>query len=280
MECSLSAQETSRTPRAATARRPSTASPPPHPKPPWDWRAWGLGAAGWAGQLGPVSLVPQTTASTHPPAPPPDPRGTKGSPRPQVAFSFSETKHGKVGRAAPWPCPSLCVGGGRAQVLDWHPPLPPKIKESGLESFSNKSWGSPCPCRGAATQTPNHLLGDLPSKRLPSPHTPPKRGSKKQEGNNLLAQGCPVGRGVQPSGTPPPPPSQPGLAQGEFPNPPERPLPRAVRDSEDQAGFPLGRELLGLCSPKPLIQTAEKSTRREIQKGGYIGAHPAFHSGS
>ena len=188
--------------------------------------------------------MPQVTASTHPPAPPPDPRGTKGSPRPQVAFSFSETKHGKVGRAAPWPCPSFCVRGGRAQVLDWHPPLPPKIKESGLESFSNKSGGSLAPAGEPQ-----------PSSGVPCG----KRGAAQWD---------------------PPPPPQPGLAQGEFPNPPERPLPRAVRDSEDQAGFPLGRELLGLCSPKPRLQTAEKSPRREIQKGGYIGAHPAFHSGS
>lgn len=148
------------------------------------------------------------------------PGSTKGSPSPKWLFHFLKLKYG-MGEGCPMALPQLLRGWGQGTGPRLaHTPRPPQeTKESGLENLANKSWHSPCPCPGGANQSPKPPLRDLPSRRLLNPHTPPK-GEQGKERQQFTNSEVPWGRGGADKWDPPPLP-QPGLAQGECPNPPE-----------------------------------------------------------
>lgn len=223
-----------------------------------------------------MSPVPQTTPSTHPQFQHHQhrqhrlhhqhhhqiPGSTKDSPRPKWLLHFLKLKYG-MGEACPMALSQLLRGCGQGTGPRTAPPG--EIKESGLENFTNQSWHSPCPCPRGQPRPPN-LLSETCQAGSFSPHTPPKRGSKTKKGNNLLTQRCP-GEGGADKWDPPP---QTGLAQGEFPNPPEQTPTQSgegqcleAEKSWDQAGFPPGVEFLCCAAPTSLLRQQSPGWERD-----------------
>lgn len=167
------------------------------------------------------------------------------------------------GRPAPWPCPSFCVGAGKAQVLERHPPE--KSRNQGSK-ISPTKVGIPLVPAQEGNPDPQTSSQRLAKQEASLPTPPPKRGSKTKKGNNLLTQRCP-GEGGADKWDPPP---QTGLAQGEFPNPPEQTPTQSgegqcleAEKSWDQAGFPPGVEFLCCAAPTSLLRQQSPGWERD-----------------